>query len=162
MSDHFVLSDQDLAERVVGHLGEFTGNANDPVLTFVADGYPLSLRCRAQWLGDLSFRVTSAVPVPAGARCCLLWHRHDTVLFDLASITLFGVAEPDGDGLRVRVDRKPILSNVGEQDWAEAFRVFSRNSAEYLRDYGLTEPDINWPLLETLAREAIDRYGEGS
>jgi hypothetical protein len=62
----------------------------------------------------------------------------------------------------VRIDRKPILSNVGEQDWEEAFRVFSRNSAEYLRDYGLTEPDINWPLLETLAREAIDRYGEGS
>ncbi|NGY63141.1 hypothetical protein G7043_29905 [Lentzea sp. NEAU-D13] len=156
------MSDESLG-TVVGYLGELTGNPAFPILSYVDDeGYPVNVRVRAEWNGDVRFRVTApkAATPAEGQRCCLLWHRHDEVLFDLASITLFGAARLTGDGLEIEIDRKPIVSNFGEPDWEEAFRVFAQNSANYLRDYGLTEPDLNWDVLERLARESIDRYGD--
>lgn len=161
--NQFSLTDEYLVPNLVKHIESLTGNAANPVLSFVTD-FPYNVRCLARWAGGLRFRLTVseqvAAQIPNGEPCCLLWHRHDDVLLDLASITVFGVAGRDADGVYLTVNRKPILSNVGPQDWDEAFRTFTRNSENYLRDYGLEEPDLNWPVLEQLATEAMNRYGD--
>lgn len=154
----------ELERDVVAHLAEFPGNAGDPVLSFVDDdGFPVNVRCAVAWAGGLRFRLTISPDVLPrirdGARACLLWHRHDEVLFELASIILRGSLGRD-DGPYLDVDRTPIISGIGEADWVEALRVFAENHANYLRKYELAEPDVNWPLLEKLAAEAVERYGD--
>lgn len=90
------------------------------------------------WVGKLHFRLTVMAQVDAmiqdGRRCCLLRHRHDETLSDIASITIFGPAVRDAGELHLRVDRKPILSGVGpEEDFEAVLRTYAENQANYLR-----------------------------
>jgi hypothetical protein len=144
-------------------LPDFGERADHPLLTFLGtDGFPFSARVTARQIDDRTFAVT----VPAAARpatggavpASLLWHTHDEVLENLASVLLRGLLTVTDEGdASFRITRPPALSGVGSPDWAAMFASFERNAEGYLRDYGLTPPDIDWSAYEALVAEVQDQ-----
>lgn len=156
-------------ERFRGALDDlsfFGEKARTPLLTFLdPDGFPFSVRVVAEWIEDSTCQitVTAAVPQPSGSTpASLLWHTHNEVLEDLGSLLLRGQLTVTDEGASFRATHKPTSSGIGSPDWAEMFASFERNAESYLRDYGQTPPEIDWPAFERLVAEVrgIDR-GKG-
>ncbi|WP_157246735.1 hypothetical protein [Nonomuraea typhae] len=132
-----------------------------PLLSFAdAGGHPFSVPVAAapDADGTWALKLPDALPLPPGEAvpASLLWHVHDEALEGLRSILLRGRLVPGASPV-FEVTAPPTTSGVGTTDWNRMFARFERNAEGYLRDYGLTPPEIDWAAFERLAAEAGGR-----
>jgi hypothetical protein len=158
-------AEQQPGTELADFLDEFHGNPGRPVLSFVDDrGFPFNLRCHADAAGPKRFRLRLPDSVAAalrdGQKACLIWHKHDEFLYSLSHVIVPGEVRQGADGWYLESTRKPVPNGVGPVDFEAALAYFEKNNNEYLRDYGLSFPELHWELLEELATEAERKYGK--
>ncbi|GAB1511104.1 hypothetical protein [Actinophytocola sp. KF-1] len=143
--------------KMPAYLARFGELERTPLLGFVEDGYPFSVVCAAEWLGNGEFRITtkwpSLGPSDPERAASLLWHHHDDNLEDQRSMSLSGWLRADGDGVVFRMSGRPALNGLEPVDEEEMFRRFDRAAEKYLADHGLEPPVVNRTAFEALIAE---------
>lgn len=124
-----------------------------------ASGYPFSLRCQPR--PDSASKVLRLV-LPAGAAlqpgpACLLWHRHDTHLWNLQSFVVRGTLVQDQTGWAVQPEQ--FIPGVGIGGW-RSYLYFvlngRRTTRRYLQRRGLARPKLDWPSWEEVTSKNPD------
>lgn len=151
------MSAADYDHQLSAYLPRFGDMARTPLLSFVQDGYPFSVPCVAEWVGEGEFLITTKWPSLGAADpargASLLWHHHDGELEDLRSLWLVGWLLSDGGRTVFRLAKQPDHSGLEPVDEAEMFRQFDRNAEKYLADHSLEAPVVNGDVFERLVAE---------
>ncbi|MCV7425131.1 hypothetical protein [Mycobacterium montefiorense] len=121
------------------------------------EGHPVSVRQHSSrydaQTGEMPVLIPTSV-APAAGPANLLAHSHDEDLWNLRIVRVTGRLESRGEGwVFVSTAFTPPSPDGFKSRWQMA-KAMRRSSRRYLAARGMAHPKVNWPIINSMQRQA--------